>query len=80
MDQERQEIMANFLHEAYLHELWEERAAIREYDGEESRQRSEFLAALDIKKIAGSVPDSVLLMVLPDGPVRRMVDFRQIKQ
>jgi len=70
MDEERQEMKVD------LHELWEERAAIREYDGEESRQRSEYLAALDIKNIAGAVPDSVLLIVLPDGPVRQMVDSR----
>ena len=60
-----------------LYQLWEERAAIREYDGGTRRARAEYLAAMDIKRIAGRIPDAVLLIVLPDGPVRQMVDCRR---
>lgn len=57
-------------------ELWEERAAIREYEGGFGRERAEYLAAMDLKRILGVIPDSVLLMVLPDGPVRNMIELR----
>ena len=38
---------------------WEERAAIREFDGRASRQQAEYLAAKDIKAEFGFVPDVV---------------------
>lgn len=57
-----------------LYMLWEERAAIREYDGGTRKERAEYLAALDIRKIAGRIPDAVLAIVMPDGPIKRKIN------
>jgi hypothetical protein len=43
-----------------INERWEERAAIREYLGGFSRLRAEYLAAKDVKEIAGRVTDEIL--------------------
>jgi hypothetical protein len=43
-----------------INERWEERAAIREYLGGFSRSRAEYLAAKDVKEIAGRVTDEIL--------------------
>jgi hypothetical protein len=40
-------------------ELWHERAAIREHDGQQSRQQAEFGAAADVKRMIGEVPECV---------------------
>lgn len=50
-------------------ELWNERAAIREYLGGISRSRAEFLAAQDLKRILGVVPECVRLAVM-EGKVK----------
>jgi hypothetical protein len=47
------------LTEAEIHELWAERAAIREYEGGESRQKAEFSAAMEIKRQIGFIPESI---------------------
>jgi len=60
-----------------LYQLWEERAAIREYDGGTRRARAEYLAAMDIKRIAGRIPDAVLAIVMPDGPIKRRLTERK---
>lgn len=39
--------------DAGLLELWEERAAIRQYDGEEGEKRAKHLAARDVKRMQG---------------------------
>lgn len=62
------------MNEEELYQLWEERAAIREYDGGTRRERAEYLAALDIRKIAGRIPDAVLAIVMPDGPIKRRMN------
>ena len=36
-----------------LLELWEERAAIRQYDGEEDEKRAKLLAGFDVKRMQG---------------------------
>ena len=41
-------------------ERFEERAAVREYDGNVSRSRAEYLAARDVKEEYGFVPDCIL--------------------
>ena len=40
-------------------ELWSERAAGREYDGQTSRLQAEFLAAKDVRRIMGKLPQCV---------------------
>lgn len=42
-----------------LIELWHERAAIRQYDGETPRERAEFLAVKDVERINEVVPATV---------------------
>ena len=37
-------------------ELWNERAAVREYDGQTSRLQAEFLAAKDVRRMLGKLP------------------------
>lgn len=37
-------------------ELFEERAAIREHDGKMDRQRAEYLALRDVRRISGTLP------------------------
>ena len=49
--------------EAELIEWFEERAAIREYCGGYDRQRANFLAARDLKKEFGTVPDKIILVI-----------------
>lgn len=44
-------------------ELWEERAAIREYCGGLSRERAEYLAGKDVKRILGQLPVEVYDMI-----------------
>ncbi len=44
-------------------ELWTERSAIREYDGKMSRERAEYLALRDVRKIIGEIPEWLLKMV-----------------
>ena len=44
--------------EDYL-ELWAERAALREYYGQFSRRQAEYLAAKDIERAFGTMPDCV---------------------
>ena len=46
-----------------LLELWHERAAIREYDGERDRKWAEQRAVVDVRKMIGSVPDWLLDLV-----------------
>lgn len=41
-------------------ELFSERAAIRQYDGEVSREHAEFLALRDVRKIVGELPKWLL--------------------
>lgn len=64
---------AENLSDEELHELWEERAAVRQYDGELSKEFAEYLAARDIRKLAGRIPKSVLLKVMQEGPVKAMI-------
>lgn len=64
---------AENLSDDQLHELWEERAAVRQYDGELSKEFAEYSAARDIRKIAGRIPRSVLLKVMQEGPVKAMI-------
>lgn len=45
--------------EVGIMELWNERAAIREHDGKMSRKRAEYLAAKDIQRILGELPECV---------------------
>ena len=44
-------------------ELWNERAAIREYDGERDRKWAEQRAVVDVRNMLGSVPDWLVKMV-----------------
>ena len=37
--------------------LWHERAAIREYDGGMTRDRAEYQALRDVRKIIGELPE-----------------------
>ena len=43
-----------------IHERWEERAAILEYDAGKSRESAEKIAAVQVKRLFGRVPESVL--------------------
>ena len=45
-------ITKDFSDESLL-ELWHERAAIRQYDGEHDEKRAKYLAALDVKRMEG---------------------------
>lgn len=40
-------------------ELWHERAAIREFDGGQSRSQANFNAAKDLRNIYGTIPRCV---------------------
>ena len=64
---------AENLSDEELHELWEERAAVRQYDGELSKEFAEYSAARDIRKIAGRIPKSELLKAMQKGPLRNSV-------
>ena len=44
-------------------ELWNERAAIREYDGERDRKWAEQRAVVDVRKMIGTVPKWLLDLV-----------------
>ena len=46
-----------------LLELWNERAAIREYDGQLDRKRAEQRAVVDVRKIIGYAPQWLVDMV-----------------
>lgn len=46
-----------------LLELWEERAAIREYDGESNRETAEKMAAADLREMFGHVPRWLVDMI-----------------
>lgn len=46
--------------DADIHERWEERAAILEYDAGKSRESAERLAAIQVKRLLGRVPESVV--------------------
>lgn len=39
-----------------IREMWEERAAVREHDGELSRDRAEYLAARDVRGLIAPAP------------------------
>lgn len=43
-----------------IEEWWEERAAIRQFDGGLDRRRAEYLAAIDAKRFAGRITDHIL--------------------
>ena len=45
--------------EKELVEWWEERAAVREFDGGMGRQRANFLAARELRDLFGFVPQSI---------------------
>ena len=51
--------MSSDLAESEILEIWEERAAIREFCGGESRVKAEFSAAMELKRMLGFVPDLV---------------------
>jgi hypothetical protein len=42
--------------EASLLEEWNERAAIREFDAKQTRQRADFLALIEVKRMYGWFP------------------------
>lgn len=39
-----------------IRDLWEERSAVREYDGEVRRERAEYLAARDVRDLIAPQP------------------------
>ena len=47
-----------------LLELWEERAAIRQYDGEADRETAEKKAAEDLRNMFGHVPKWLVDMIV----------------
>ena len=55
--------MSGELTEAEILEIWEERAAIREFCGLESRVKAEFSAAQELKRMLGFVPELVMEMM-----------------
>ena len=52
--------------DADIYELWEERAAIIEFDGNRDRANAEKLAAIRIRKQFGWVPQRILDVVNQD--------------
>ena len=50
-----------------INEFWEERAAVREYDGGLSKGQAERLAAIDTRKKFGRITDAIERQVLSDG-------------
>ena len=52
--------------DADIYELWEERAAIIEFDGNRDRANAEKLAAIRIRKQFGRVPQQILDVVNQD--------------
>ena len=42
-----------------LLELWNERAAIREHDGGQSKRQAEYRAAKDLQRMFGQMPDVI---------------------
>lgn len=50
-------------------ELWNERAAIREYDGQRDRRWAEQRAIVDVRDMIGYVPDWLVKMV-KDKPAK----------
>ena len=54
-----------------IRELWEERAAVREYDGGLKRERAELLAARDVKELIKPQPLPLWLIrqVCPNGVI-----------
>jgi hypothetical protein len=50
-----------------IDEFWEERAAVREYDGGLSKGQAERLAAIDTRKEFGRLTDAIERQVLGDG-------------
>ena len=49
--------------DSYITERWEERAAVREFDGGVSKAQAEFLAVRDVRRMFGRVPDEVMRRV-----------------
>ena len=55
-----------YMTDADIYELWEERAAIIEFDGNRDRANAEKLAAIRIRKQFGRVPQQILDAVNPE--------------
>ena len=55
--------------DAGLLEVWEERAAIRQYDGEEDEKRAKHLAARDVKRMEGlqALPKWLVKLAMSQG-------------
>jgi hypothetical protein len=51
--------MSSDLAESEILEIWEERAAIREFCGGESRVKAEFSAAMEIRRQIGFIPNAI---------------------
>ena len=50
-----------------IDEFWEERAAVREFDGGLSKGQAERLAAIDTRKEFGRITDAIERQVIGDG-------------